>query len=49
MIEDALYNFINSMIEECSYCCGVTEKKKFNKELVMTKKDNGDFKNSTKC
>ena len=24
-------------------------KKHFNKELVMTKKDNEDFKNSTKC
>ena len=24
-------------------------KKYFNKELVMTKKDNGDFENSTKC
>ena len=24
-------------------------KKYFNKELVMTKKDNEDFKNSTKC
>ena len=24
-------------------------KKYFNKKLVMTKKDNGDFENSTKC
>ena len=24
-------------------------KKIFNKELVMTKNDNGDFENSTKC
>ena len=24
-------------------------KKKFNKELVVTKRDNGDFENSTKC
>ena len=24
-------------------------KKSFNKELMMTKKDNGDFENSTKC
>ena len=24
-------------------------KKQFNKELVMIKKDNEDFKNSTKC
>ena len=32
--EDAVYNFINSMIEESKYCCDVM-KKHFNKELVM--------------
>ena len=45
--EDAVYNFINSMIEESKYCSEVM-KKDFNKELVMTKKDNENFKSSTK-
>ena len=36
------------MIEESKYCSDVT-KKHFNKELIMTKEDNKDFKNSTKC
>ena len=36
------------MIEESKYCSDVM-KKHFNKELVMTKKDNEDFENSTKC
>ena len=35
------------MIEESKYCSDVV-KKLFNKELVMTKKDNEDFKKSTK-
>ena len=34
--EDAVYNFINSMIEESRYCSDMM-KKHFNKELVMTK------------
>ena len=46
--EDAVYNFICSMIEESKYCSGVM-KKHFNKELVMTKEDNEDFEKSTKC
>ena len=46
--EDAVYDFINSMIEQSKYCSEVM-KKHFNKELVMTKNDNEDFKNSTKC
>ena len=46
--EDAVYNFINNMIEESKYCSDVM-KKYFTKELVMTKEDNEDFKNSTKC
>ena len=37
----------NSMIEESKYCSEVM-KKQFNKELLMTKKDNENFKNSTK-
>ena len=45
--EDAVYNFISSMIEESKYCSDLI-KKHFNKEPVMTKKDNGDFENSTK-
>ena len=36
------------MIEESKYCSDVM-KKHFNIELVMTNKDNEDFKNSTKC
>ena len=40
---DTVYNFINSMIEESKYCNKVM-KKHFNKELVMTKEDNEDFK-----
>ena len=46
--KDAVYNFISSMIKESKYCSDVM-KKHFNKELVMTKKGNEDFKNSTKC
>ena len=45
--ENAIHNFINSMIKESKYCSGVM-KKHFKKELVMTKEDNEDFKNSTK-
>ena len=36
------------MIEESKYCSEVM-KKYFNKELVITKEDNEDFKNTTKC
>ena len=46
--ENAVYNCISSLIEGSKYCSDVT-KKHFNKELVMTKEDNEDFKNSTKC
>ena len=46
--EDAAYNFINSVIEESKYCSDAM-KKYFNKELVMTKEDNENFKNSSKC
>ena len=45
--EDAVYNFINSMIEESKYCCEVM-RKYFNKELLMTKEGNKNFKNHTK-
>ena len=46
--EHAAYNFISSMIKESKYCSDVM-KKHFNKEFVMTKKNNKDFENSTKC
>ena len=46
--KDAVYNFINNMIKESKYCSEVM-KKHFKKELVMTKEDNENFKNSTKC
>ena len=46
--EDTVYNFINSMIEEIKFRIDVL-KKKINKELTMTKEDDEDFKNSTKC
>ena len=36
------------MIEESKYCSDVM-KKHFNKELVMTKEGNENFKDSTKC
>ena len=36
------------MIEENKYF-GEVLKEQFNKELVMTRKDNEDFKNSAKC
>ena len=45
---DTVYNFTNSMMEESKYCSDVM-KKRFNKELVMTKEDNEKFKNSMKC
>ena len=45
--EDAIYNFINNMIEESKYCSEVI-KKHFNKELVMTREDKENLKNSTK-
>ena len=44
---DAVYNFINSMIGESKYCSDVM-RNYFNKELAMTKKDNGDFEKSIK-
>ena len=46
--EDAVYNFSSSMIEESKYCSDVMGKH-FNKKLVMTKKDNEDFENSSEC
>ena len=46
--KDAVYNFISSMIEESKYCSDVI-KNHFNKEPVMSKEDNENLENSTKC
>ena len=46
--EDAVCNFIESIIEESKYCSDVMEKY-FNKELLMTKQDVEDFENFFKC
>ena len=48
LVENVVYNVISSMIKESKYCSYVMEKH-FNKELVMTKENNEDFENSTKC
>ena len=48
LVNNAVYNFISSMIEESKYCSDVM-KKHFNKKLAMAKKDNEDFENSTNC
>ena len=45
--KDAICSFINSMMEESKYCSDVM-KEHFNKEIVMTKKDDEGFENSTK-
>ena len=46
--KDVVYNIVSSMFKESRYCSDGM-KKQFNKELVVTKKDNEDFQNSTKC
>ena len=48
LLEDAVYDCINSIIEESKYWSDVM-KKHVNKELVITKGDNENFENSTKC
>ena len=45
--EDVVYNFNKSIIEEMWW--SEVMKMHFNKKLVMTKKDNDNFENSTKC
>ena len=45
--EDVVCNFINSMLKESKYCSDVM-KKHFNKEPVMTKKDDEDSESSNK-
>ena len=47
--KDAVYSFINCMIEESKCGCKVMKKIISNKETIMTKTDNEDFKNFTKC
>ena len=44
----AVYNFINNIMEEKKNCTNTLKKKLFQKEIVMTKKDNEDLKNATK-
>ena len=44
--KDSVYNFVNSMIKESKSWSGLV-KKYFEKELVMTNEDNGNFENST--
>ena len=39
LVKDAVYNVVNSMIEESKYCIDAM-KKNFNRELVITKEDN---------
>ena len=49
--ENVVYNFINEMIILLIKTITVVKlwKKHFNKDLLVTKKDSEDFKNSTKC
>ena len=46
--EDTVHNFVKCMIEESKYCSDKM-KKHFTKELVRTKEDNENFRNSSKC
>ena len=45
--EDAVYNFIDSILEESKYCSDMI-KKHFNQKLVITKKDDKDSENAFK-
>ena len=44
---NVVHTFITNTVEESKY--GRVIKKHFNEELVMTKEDNENFENSTKC
>ena len=46
--ENAVYNFMEKMLEEVDYCKAVI-KKQFNKSLVMTKDDEQHFKTMDGC
>ena len=47
--EYTVYNSINIMLEEKKKYCSDGMKKHFNKEPLMTKEDDEEFENSTKC
>ena len=47
-VQDAVYKFVNSMIEEGKDCADMM-KNHFNEELVMIKEDDEYFENSTNC
>ena len=46
--ENAIYKFMERMLEEVEYCKGII-KKRFNKPLVMTEDDETHFKVMDKC
>ena len=46
--ENAVYNFMEKMIEEVEWCKSII-KKHFNKPLVMSEKNQLEFDSSTKC
>ena len=48
MVEYAVCNFINNTVRE-SKCCSEVMKKQFNQNLVITKNDHEDFRNSNNC
>ena len=47
LCEDAVYNFINSIVEGSKFCTDIM-KKHFKKEISTNKETNKDFENSTK-
>ena len=46
--EDAVYKFMEKMLEEVEYCKGIV-KKRFNKPLKVTENDELCFKLTDKC
>ena len=46
--KEGVYNFVKNIVKESKYCSDVI-KRHFNKELVMTKEENENFKKCTKC
>ena len=47
LCKDAVYNLINSIVEEGKFCTDIV-KKHFKKEILTNKETNNDFGNSTK-
>ena len=45
--KEGVYNFVKTIVKESKYCSDVI-KRHFNKELVMTKEENENFKKCTK-